>query len=216
MTDMRLDTMRALAAGTALAIAAAGAAPAGARADDPEPEVSDQSGGLWNRLLSIEVTGAIDGPLGVAGGSLVISPVQWLGLEIGGGVSRDGGRVAGGARIVLPQDHFALILRLGISAGPQEWDGTAQQATTAYTVRRRWEFQAAMYADVGLQYRFDMGLYLMLNGGVESGFSNHADTCRALDAPVGTDPSRCDLESGGHPARVYLGLTLGYAFDITI
>lgn len=215
MTDMRLDTMRALAAGTALAIAAAGAAPAGARADDPEPEVSDQSGGLWNRLLALEVTGAIDGPLGVAGGSLVISPVQWLGLEVGGGVSRDGGRVAGGARVILPQDHFALILRLGVSAGPQEWDGTAQQETAAYTVRRRWEFQASMYADVGLQYRFDMGLYLMLNGGVEAGFDSTADSARALDAPVGTT-TEFDLGAGGRPARIYLGLTLGYAFDIRI
>jgi hypothetical protein len=214
MTDMRLDSMRALAAGAALAVVAAGMAPVSARADDPEPEVSDEDL-RWNRLLAAELTGAIDGPLGVAGASIVISPLRNLGFEIGGGVSRDGGRVAGGLRVVLPQDHFALVMRLGIAAGPETWDATAQQAAVRYTVHRSWAFQSFLYADVGLQYRFDEGVYIQLVGGVESGFSNQADTCVPVDAPAGA-PATCDVTSGGHPSRLYLGLTLGYAFDIRL
>ncbi len=213
MTDNRLDRMRALAAGTALAVAAMGVVPVPALADDPEPEVSDQER-LWHRLIAAELVGAIDGPLGVAGASIVISPITNFALEVGGGIGRDGARVAGGVRLMLPQDHFALMLRLGIAAGPEDWDGFAQVGTTNFTQRRHWEFQAGFYADVGLQYRFDMGLYLALNGGVETGFSSTADTCRVIDGGGAAVAPNCSVSGGGHPSRIYLALAVGYAFDI--
>lgn len=182
------------------------------RAADPEPEVSDQDR-LWNRMIAAELQGAIDGPLGVAGASLVVAPVTSFGLEVGGGVSRDGGRIAGGFRILLPQDHFALVMRMGIAAGPLTWDAVGQDgAENRFTARRRWEFQAGMYADVGLQYRFDMGVYLGLNGGVESSFSDRADSCTVV-APAGSALG-CLASEGGRPVRIYLGLSVGYAFDI--
>lgn len=183
-------------------------------AADPEPEVSDQQR-LWGRLLAVELQGAIDGPLGVAGGTLIISPIAHLGLEIGGGVSRDGGRFAGGFRIMLPQDHFAVQLRMGVAAGPLTWDGTAEtDGGTSYGVRRRWEFQAGMYADIGLQYRFDFGLYLGLNGGVEGSFTGTADNCSVTSEGAGL-PNTCNVE-GFRPIRIYLGLQVGYAFDILL
>ena len=187
--------------------------------EDPEPEVSDRAL-LWGRLLAVELEGQIDGPLGVAGGMLIISPLEALAFELGGGVSRDGGRVAGGIRIMLPQDHFALMMRLGIDAGPETWDGQGQQGADSagqsgrYTARRRWEFGAGMYADLGLQYRFDFGLYLGLNAGVDQAFTPTADSCEVIDG--GPDaPSVCSTD-GFRPSRIYLGLQVGYAFDIRI
>ncbi|MBX7196451.1 MAG: hypothetical protein K1X94_30640 [Sandaracinaceae bacterium] len=182
--------------------------------EDPEPEVSDQAR-LWNRLLAVELQGAIDGPLGVVGGTIVISPLTNLALEVGGGASRDGGRVAGGLRVMLPQDHFALMLRLGVEGGPLSWDGSQQSgASTSYTGRRQWAFSAGMYADVGLQYRFDMGLYLGLNAGVETAFSPVADSCSVVE--TGPDyPTTC-ARDGYRPTRIYIGLLVGYAFDIVL
>ncbi len=182
--------------------------------EDPEPEVSDQAR-LWHRLLAVEVQGAIDGPLGVVGGSLVIAPLEALALEVGGGASRDGARVAGGVRLMLPQDHFALMMRLGVSAGPLTWEGAGQSdADVRYTARRRWEFSAGMYADIGLQYRFDMGLYLGLMGGVETQFNSQADSCSVVETGGGA-PNDCSAD-GFRPTRIYLGLQVGYAFDIVI
>lgn len=208
-----------LASLTMLALALTSIAPGVARADepgeaaDPEPEVSDQAR-LWNRLLAVEIQGAIDGPLGVVGGSIVISPLTNLALEIGGGASRDGARVAGGFRIMLPQDHFALALRMGVAAGPLTWDAPAQYLGESYTTTRRWEFQAGMYADIGLQYRFDMGLYIGLNGGVEAGFASTSDSC-SIASPVQDGPTSCPTDTG-RTARIYLALSLGYAFDLRI
>jgi hypothetical protein len=145
----------------------------------------------------------------------VISPLEALALEVGGGVSRDGGRVAGGARLVLPQDHFALTMRLGVSAGPMTWDGPGVTVEgTTYTARRRWEFSAGGYADLGLQYRFDFGLYLGLIGGVETRFTSQADSCSVVESGAGV-PNVCTAE-GFRPTRIYLGLQVGYAFDLRI
>jgi hypothetical protein len=182
--------------------------------EDPEPEVSDRTR-LWGRLLAAELEGQVDGPLGVAGGMIVISPLEALAFELGGGVSRDGGRVAGGIRILLPQDHFALVFRLGLDGGPLSWDARGQNdANASYTVRRRWEFCAGMYAAVGLQYRFDFGLYLGLNGGVDQELPSGADSCEVIEGGAGA-PSTCTTE-GFRPSRIYLGLQVGYAFDIRI
>jgi hypothetical protein len=207
----------AVALACLLAVFGASAA-SGARADepgateDPEPEVSDRAR-LWGRLLALELQGHIDGPLGVGGGMLVISPLEALAFEVGGGVSRDGGRVAGGLRILLPQDHFALQLRIGIDAGPLSWDSRGQSdSNTSYTVRRRWEFGAGMYADVGLQYRFDFGLYLGLVAGVDQELTNAADRCDVIEGGDGA-PTTC-AAGGFRPSRIYLGLQVGYAFDI--
>lgn len=168
---------------------------------------------LWDRLISVELHGAIDGPIGVFGGTLVISPIRNLALELGGGVSRDGGRFAGGLRLVLPQDHFGLLLRLGVAAGPLTWDATAEtSALQPYRVHRRWDFQAGFYSDVGFQHRFDFGLTLGAHIGVEGSLSNTADTCSVLDQGPGV-PSACS-PSGFRPIRVYAGLQVGYAFDI--
>ncbi len=211
----------ALAAAAALLVAAP--APF-ARADEPSPEgaslgstISERSRSapLFSRLVSVELQGAIDGPLGVFGGTLVISPLQNLSLEVGGGVSRDGGRFAGGVRLMLPQDHFALQLRLGIAAGPLTWDASAETNGAApYHVRRRWDFQAGLYSDIGFQYRFDFGLYLGLNLGVEGSFSSAADQCTVLDEAPGL-PRTC-AKDGFRPIRVYAGLQVGYAFDIVL
>lgn len=211
-------------AASALALALAlMSAPSVVRADpepevsEPEPEVSEMDL-RWNRLLSVELAAAIDGPYGVVGGTLVIAPTTNFALELGGGASRDGARVAGGLRFMFPQDHFAFVMRTGISGGPLTWDGPgAPQADTNSPVptvtigpdtRRRWDFAAFYYADLGLQYRFDMGLYLMVNGGAEVGLIGAADSCRSIDGA-----SACSTE-GSNPARIYASLSIGYAFDV--
>jgi hypothetical protein len=196
-----------------LALALALMTPASIVRADPEPEVSEPEPEVssfqlrWNRLLAAELTAAIDGPLGVIGASMIIAPTTNFQLELGGGASRDGGRVAGGARFVLPQDHFALVLRVGFAGGPLTWEGASPaQDPGLGPTRRRWDFAGFVYSDVGLQYRFDMGLYVMINGGVETALVGDADTCMAGTTTCST--------SGASPARIYAGLTVGYAFDM--
>lgn len=186
------------------------------RADDPEPEVS-ASDLRWNRLLAVELGGAVDGPYGVGSGLIVISPVSVFGIELGGGVSRDGGRVGGGLRLTLPQDHFALQMRVGITGGPQTWDTNegvnvdpGNGTIIDYGRRRRWDFQGSFYSDIGLQYRLDNGLYFSMNLGVDQALSGVSDTCE-LTGPAPSDAS-CSLD-GQRPIRLYAGLNVGYAFD---
>ena len=212
-------------AASALALALAlMSAPSVVRADpepevsEPEPEVSTPMQLRWNRLLSVELAAAIDGPYGIVGGTLVIAPTTNFALELGGGASRDGARVAGGMRFMFPQDHFAFVLRLGVTGGPLTWDGRGTVQTDADSntaspnfgadTRRRWDFAALAYADLGLQYRFDEGLYLMVNGGGDVGLVGDADSCRSVDGATACSTN------GGNPARIYASLSVGYAFDM--
>lgn len=188
------------------------AVPAVALADDPEPEVSDQVDPStdpmhlrWDRLLGIELTGGADTPYGVIGAALLVQPVRFFRLDVGGGVSRDGARVAGGATLVLPQDHFALLIRIGFAGGPLTWeDGRETQ------VRRSWSFAAFLDTSLGLEYRFDEGVLLRLYAGVETTLNSSADACSAV---TGTPETTCANPNGDHPARLFAGLSVGYMFD---
>ena len=191
-----------------------------ARADDPEPEVSDHveeptgpdpMHERWDRLLGVELVGGIDSPFGVIGAALDVQPLRFLRLDIGGGVSRDGGRLGGGASLVLPQDHFALTMRVGFAAGPLSWESGDRQVR----IREYWGFAAFFDTSIGLEYRFDMGLTIRASLGVETALNAAADSC-ATSAP---DPmtglsGTCSPTSGHHPARLFLGLSVGYMFDI--
>ena len=184
------------------------AVPASVAHADPEPEVSD--GGhepWWRRIIGAEIIGGADTPYGVIGGAVIISPVDLLAIDLGGGASRDGGRVAGGVRFMFPQDRFALGLRLGFAGGPLTWSvpgGT-----------RVWDFTAFINTDVSLEYRTPEGFYGRLSAGVETGLAGHADRCTPAESgPNGLGPVQGECEDvGGHPARPYVGLSIGYMFD---
>ncbi len=189
------------------------AMPSMALADDPEPEVSDQVEApattdpmhlVWDRLLGVEITGGMDTPYGVVGGALLVQPVRNLRLDVGGGVSRDGGRVAGGATLVLPQDHFGLLIRLGFAGGPLTWDNGRETQ-----IRRTWGFAAFLDWSLGLEYRFDEGVLIRLYAGVETALNPSADTCTATTT---TPETVCGL-GVDHPARLFGGLSVGYMFD---
>jgi hypothetical protein len=200
--------------------------PSIARADDPEPEVSDQADDgttgpdpmhlRWDRMLGVELTGGVDTPFGVVGGALMVQPVRFLRIDLGGGVSRDGARLAGGVSVVLPQDHFALVLRVGAAGGPLSWDGdhtdlaptTGQISPPLVHNHRYWGFAAFLDTSIGLEYRFDEGVLLRLYAGVETTLSDHADACAASS---GECPSTTVHD---HPARLFGGLSVGYMFDI--
>lgn len=170
---------------------------------DPEPEVSDSS--PYDRLLGVELIGGLDTPNGLLGANLRLSPVQWLTIDAGGGVSRDGFRLGGGVGVVIPQDHFALTIRLGAAAGPLNWDSGGLQAQHRY-----WSVAAFISADLGLEYRWDEGFTGRIMVGVEDDVIDRADSCTFVD---GGGP--CDPSLGSHPTRLYVGLAVGYMFDIT-
>lgn len=185
-------------------------------ADDPEPEVSDQTGEeptaadpmhlRWDRLLGVALTGGWDTPYGVIGGQLLVQPIRNLRIDLGGGVSREGGRVAGGVTLVLPQDHFALLMRVGFAGGPLQWDeGRDTQ------IHRAWDFAAFLDTNLALEYRFDEGILIQLAFGVETTLNDSATSCSAVSATPETVCSDATIHD--HPARLFGGLTVGYMFD---
>jgi hypothetical protein len=212
MTRLRL---LALLLGSLLGTAQLVGLPALASADDPEPEVSDQVEEpaavdplhrVWDRLLGVELTGGVDTPFGVIGGAILVQPIRNLRLDIGGGASRDGGRFAGGATVVLPQDHFALMMRLGFAGGPLTWDEGRETQ-----IHRSWGLAAFLDTSIGLEYHFDEGVLIRLYAGVETTLNSSADTCSATSA---TPETICGSAVHDHPARLFGGLSVGYMFDI--
>ncbi|MFO0682951.1 MAG: hypothetical protein U0234_12920 [Sandaracinus sp.] len=222
MTRVRLlDLLSAALVGTlSLAALLLGAQPSLAAADDPEPEVSDQVEPTpatdpmhqrWDRLLGVELTGGVDTPYGVVGASLLAQPLRNLRIDLGGGVSRDGARVAGGLSLVLPQDHFALVLRAGAAGGPLTWDSSDR----AVHIHRYYSFAAYFDWSLGLEYRFDEGILLRLYAGGETVLNSASDSCVATapDTTTGLE-GNCVNALGDHPSRLYIGLSVGYMFDI--
>lgn len=212
MTRLRL---LALLLGSSLGIAQVVGMPALASADDPEPEVSDQVEEPatadpmhlnWDRMLGVELTGGMDTPYGVIGGAILVQPIRNLRLDLGGGVSRDGGRFAGGASLVLPQDHFALMMRVGFAGGPLTWDEGRETQ-----IHRSWGLAAFLDTSLGLEYHFDEGILIRLYAGVETTLNSTADSCSTTTT---TPETICGAAVHDHPARLFVGLSVGYLFDI--
>lgn len=220
-----MTRLRLLALLLSLPFGALAFSPSVALADDPEPEVSDQveepAGPdpmhlRWDRLLGLELTGGIDSPYGVVGAGILVSPLRFLRIDLGGGVSRDGARLAGGVSVVLPQDHFALVLRVGASGGPLTWDGdyaadpaagSPTQTPVIAHQHRYWGFAAFFDTSIGLEYRFDEGVLLRLSAGIETTLNDTADACAS-------DGGACLGTVHDHPARIWGALSVGYMFDI--
>lgn len=194
-----------------------------ARADEPEPEVSSEPAAartrdLWDRMLAVELIGGIDTPYGVFGGAVVISPIRNLALDIGGGVSRDGGRVAGGARLVLPHANGALGMRVGFAGGPLTWESAVpghnvpgdEVHTRDGVQRQTWEFVGFVDVSLSLEVRFDLGIYARLLFGVEHALSGPTTCEERID---GESIGACSASSF-QPTRTYVGLAVGYAFDL--
>jgi hypothetical protein len=213
-----MSRLRLLALLLLTSLAAPGMAlPSVARADDPEPEVSDQVEPAadpmhlrWDRLLGVQLTGGADTPYGVIGAGVVVQPHRFIRLDVGGGGSRDGGRVAGGVAFTVPSDSLAFMLRIGFAGGPLTWNDGDQ----APHIHRSWDFAAFFDASIALEYRFDMGLFVQLSFGVESTLNDHADHCTGTGptAPTGLGAA-CAPFVADHPARLFAGLTIGYMFD---
>ncbi len=177
-------------------------------AADPEPEVSSEPEARprdqWDRIIAGEIFGGVDTPYGLVGGAIVIIPVRNLAFDLGGGVSRDGGRVAGGVRLLLPFENAALGLRLGFAGGPLSWETEG-----AGHVRRDWDFNGYVDGSVSLEFRATEGFYGRLQFGVEHALSGEADRCT-----FSQDGTVSPCSGGSAPTRPYLGLALGYAFDV--
>lgn len=192
-------------------------------ANDPDPEVSSEPAeatatprDIWDRMLAFEITGGIDTPYGLVGGAVVVSPIRYLALDLGGGVSRDGGRVAGGARLVLPHANGAFGVRVGFAGGPLTWTSHSPDQTAAgrtdggspplVAQTRSWDFVGFLDAAISLEIRFDMGIYTRVELGVEHALAG-PDRCVEPGVAAMCSP-------GGAPTRSYLGLAVGYALDI--
>lgn len=193
-----------------------------ARADDPEPEVSDGEEVVdpqieimhrrWDRMLGIELTGGVENtPYGIVGGAVIIQPHRLFRIDLGGGGSRDGARVGGGVSLVMPQDHFALVIRLGAAGGPLSWTSDRAPVITRY-----WNFAAFFNGEMGLEYRFDEGVLVRFYAGVETTLSGSADSCVASGPDSQGLSATCAPNFEDHPARVFLGLSVGYMFDVIL
>ncbi len=194
-------------------------APSVVRADDPEPEVSDEVDPQidimhhrWDRFIGVELTGGVENtPVGIVGGSVLIQPHRMLRLDVGGGGSRDGARISGGVSIVLPQDHFALVIRLGFAGGPLSWSSDRTPMITRY-----WDFAGFFNGTVGLEYRFDEGVLVRLFAGVETTLSPVSDRCVAEGPDAQGLSGVCAPGFSQTTARIFLGLSVGYMFDVIL
>jgi len=197
-----------------------------ARADDPEPEVSSAPArSIWDRVLAVEMVGGVDTPWGVFGGAVVVAPIRYLQLDLGGGISRDGGRITGGARLVLSHANGAFGMRLGFSGGPLGWAVQAPDPAspdplgepTFVIQRRSWDFVGFIDLALSLEIRLDAGVYGRLLFGVEHALAG-ADRCVETGAGGSTSAcgsgDRAGVVVGGNPTRSYIGLALGYAFEL--
>ena len=206
---------------TCLACAYSASGASVARADDPEPEVSDQEEvdpqvdimhHRWDRLVGIELTGGVENtPYGIIGGDVILQPHRLFRIDAGFGGSRDGIRVGGGVSLVMPQDHFALTIRLGLAGGPLTW--TSDRAPTS---TRAWNFAPFFNGEVGLEYRFDEGVLVRFFAGVETTLVGRADSCIAAPADAQGLGGVCAPDNAQAPARVFLGLSVGYMFDVIL
>lgn len=175
--------------------------------EDPEPEVSDQPPDVFERMLAIQVTGGLDTPFGVIGGALEFAPVRYLVIYAGGGVSRSGGRVAGGLRLQYPIGNAAVALFGGVGGGPMDWESGGQ--TEAQTARQ-WDFALFLHSGLSFEYRWDVGLFGRLDLGVEGVMTPEADRC-TFSGGGECGPSASGLAK---PLRGWAGLTIGYALDL--
>jgi len=197
----------ALAVGLALT-------PGAARADDPEPEVSDtdpeSQGDVWDRLLQLQITLGLDTPFGVAGGAIELTPHRHITLYAGGGVTRAGGRFAGGLRVNFPLGNAAVGLLAGAGAGSLDWESDIPGGT----VDRHWDLGFDIHTGITFEYRWDNGLLGRLAFGAQGIVDQAADTC---SQSIGeNEPTECAFPAAtlSNPIYGWAGLTVGYALDL--
>ena len=178
---------------------------------DPEPEVSDE-GDVWDRVLAGQVTAGLDTPFGVAGGAIEISPIRYFVFYVGGGVSRSGGRVAGGVRGQAPVGNAAIGLSLGLGGGSQDWESRTGE-DEAFRTSRHWDLALFFHGGLSAEYRWDSGLFGRIAFGIDALLTPEADTCSRGEA--GAQES-CGVSADGlaKPVRGWAGLTVGYALDL--
>jgi len=184
--------------------------------EDPEPEVSDagpeqqpaEPVNPYERMLAVSVTGGLDTPFGVVGGALEFAPVEFLNVYAGGGVSRDGARVAGGLSLRFPVHSTAFGIMSGVAGGPIEWAGHFDE--NGEGLERYWEFALFIHAAAYFEYRWDIGIFGRLQLGAEALVAGDVTECRAPGGEL-CDTGRDDLLN---PIRAWVGLSIGYAFEL--
>ena len=182
--------------------------------EDPEPEVSSQEEpagpereAVYDRYLALQVTGGLDTPFGVAGAAVEFSPFRYLSIYAGGGVGRDGARVAGGLWGRAPIGNAAVGLMLGVGGGALSWDSPGFEEMR---IRRYWEFALFLHAGVSFEYRWPEGIFGRLSFGADALVAGDPDECTFSDSnscgALANDLSR--------PVRGWAGLSIGYALDL--
>lgn len=185
---------------------------------DPEPEVSDgeDAPDQWDRWLGLELIGGADTPYGVLGAAIRLAPHRNVVFDLGGGGGRDGARVAGGVAFTIPDREFAFQVRGGVAGGPLNWDSVifdqsaAGGAGALRPIHRTWDFTAFLDLDIALEWRHPEGFGGRIFFGVENDLITRATMCTYNN---GSSAANCDTGLGGHPIRVYAGISVGYTFD---
>jgi hypothetical protein len=161
----------------------------------------------YDRMLAGSAILGVDTPFGIGGLAVEFSPIRYVAIYGGGGVGRDGARIALGVRPQLPIGAGALGLMLGVTGGPMDWDSGGQIA-----IHRYWEFALFFHVAVTVEYRFPEGFFGRLAIGVESLLAdNHPTVCYFRE-----DMSPCGVagDALGKPIRAWAGLSFGYALDL--
>lgn len=207
MPARRLTLLLALATilGVFASTASAQTTPSTPAEEDPEPEVSTRD--AWDRILAFSVTGGLDTPFGIGGAAIEVTPFRYLAIYAGGGVGRDGARIAAGLRPQFPMGKAALGIMLGVTGGPLDWNSGPQDLG----IHRYWEFGLFLHGGASFEYRWSSGLFGRIEMGAE-----------ALVTPI--EPTVCTYSAGGEcgnaseglwtPIRGWVGLSLGYALEL--
>jgi hypothetical protein len=186
---------------------------------DPEPEVSNRD--LFDRLLSISGALAVDGPVGIGGAYVTLSPIRYLSIYAGAGGGRNGFRVAGGLRLHYPVGNGSVGIEGGAAGGPMEWrsndidpasldPGVDPADIEVFPTVRYWDFALHLHMALVFDVRFDPGILFRLHLGTEFLTApDRADRCTGGPNGPGTCTTR-----GNNPIRPFVQLTVGYAFDL--
>ena len=190
--------------------------------EDPEPEVADQGPeteeveAIYDRVLSLGLTGGLDTPFGLVGGYVEFAPWRYVAFYAGGGIGRDGGRFAGGVHGRYPIGHAAVGLMLGVGGGALGWESGGDEM---FRIRRHWDMAMFFHGGITFEYRWDEGVFGRLGFGVDGHMTpGAADSCTEAAASNGGEemPMQCGPAGDGlaKPIRGWAGLTIGYALDL--
>lgn len=157
--------------------------------------------------LDLGLAAGLNTPSGVFGVEMEFRPIQWLGLQVGGGTGEWGYRVSPLMRVYpLGRRSFSPFLEAGASFN------LGQQTTVGGDAAQPVELLFTPVAVVGLGVRGDLGAHAFITPRVGWGKRLRQDNIRSSDNGRLIDPSVESVNSLEQQEGLLVGLSVGVSF----